>query len=165
MIAVRETGPLGSARGQTYRSNSSNVLGAAQRSSKYTRFPLCLACFAVLDVVYYEDATIEDALEFLGAEKEEEKSAVRETRKARNRQSAQRSRQACYLHRVNLSAENEKLEQIAALAAAEHEEVSARLERLRLRVANKKIELKRQVKSRMLAMSSEADLGGGKKMM
>ena len=54
---------------------------------------------------------------------------------------------------------------MAALVAAEHEEVFVRLERLRLRMANKEIEVKRRVKARMLAMSSEADLGGGKKMM
>jgi hypothetical protein len=54
---------------------------------------------------------------------------------------------------------------MAALVAAEHEEVFVRLERLRLRMANKEIEVKRRVKARMLVMSSEADLGGGKKMM
>ena len=50
---------------------------------------------------------------------------------------------------------------MAALVAAEHEEVFVRLERLRLRMANKEIEVKRRV----LVMSSGADLGGGEKMM
>ena len=36
-------------------------------------------------------------MEFLGAEREEERDAVRRARKVRNRQSAQRSRQARYL--------------------------------------------------------------------
>jgi predicted ATPase with chaperone activity len=118
-----------------------------------------------MDVVYYEDATMEDAMEFLGAEKEEERGAVRKARKARNRQSAQRSRQARYLRRVNLRTENKELERMAALVATEHEEVFVRLECLRLCMANKEIKVKRRVKTRMLAMSSEADLGGGKKMM
>jgi hypothetical protein len=127
---------------------------------------LLLLCHAVIKITLANmDATIEDAMEFLGAEKEEERGAVRKARKVRNRQSAQRSRQARYLHRVTLRAENKKLERMAALVSAEHEEVFVRLERLRLRMANKEIEVKRRVKARMLVMSSEADLGGGKKMM
>ena len=90
---------------------------------------------------------------------------MRKARKVRNRQSAQRSRQARYLRRENLRTKNEELERMAALVAAEHEEVFARLERLRLRMANEEIKVKQRVKARMLAMSSGADLGGGKKMM
>ena len=41
---------------------------------------LCQAVIKItlanMDVVYYEDATMEDAMEFLGAEKEEERGAV-----------------------------------------------------------------------------------------
>jgi hypothetical protein len=70
-----------------------------------------------MDVVYYEDATMEDVMEFLGAEKEEERDAVRRARKVRNRQSAQRSRQARYLRMVSLRNENEELERMAALVA------------------------------------------------
>ena len=51
------------------------------------------------------------------------------------------NRQARYLRRTSLRDKNEALERMAAVVANEREEVFAHLERLKLRMANKEIEV------------------------
>jgi hypothetical protein len=53
------------------------------------------------------------------------------------------NRQAPYLRRTSLRDKNEALERMAAVVANEREEVFAHLERLKLRMANKEIKVKR----------------------